>query len=443
MCIGVAGGGGAIVFSLAIRLATGLFLGSIVGYVPPGEDTSRLFSFWGAVHPWLLPLVTSLGGLLSGIIVYWLAPEAEKGGQDTAIRAIHENKSPRLRVFLVKIIGSALVIGTGGSAGREGPLAHIGASIGLAIGNVCHLNARERRLALIVGMAASISAIFRAPLGGAILAVEILYQEGMAGEALIPAFLASMVGYALFSLYAGWGMVFALPGNLSPITPLQLLSFIPLGMFCGLLGTLYALSLQKIGVVFHGLPLPRWSKPAIGGLLVGLIGCVMPQILSTSYGWIQISMGPGLFALPFWVLLIFPFVKMLATGLSIESGGSGGIFGPGMVIGGMGGALLWRVISAFLPGLPASPAPFIIVGMMACLGGIGHIPIAAILMVAEMTGGFSFVPGSIIAVSLSCLLVGKHTLYKSQRETSQGNQQPVPVPHSHQTEQHGNELIEV
>ncbi len=443
--IGIAGGGGAIAFYLAIRLTTGLFLGTIVGYLPPGaagEGTTRVLSFWGAARPWLLPLVTALGGLLSGIVVYSLAPEAEKGGQDPAIQSFHENIPIRSRVSLVKLVASTLVIGTGGSAGREGPIAHIGASTGLTIGRLFRLNARERRLTLIAGMAAGISAIFRAPLGGAILAVEILYQEGLAGEALLPALLASIVGYSLFSLCFGWNPIFIVPGNLILTTPLQLLSFIPLGIVCGLLGKLYALSLQKVGRVFQALSLPRWSKPAVGGFLVGLSGLVMPQVLSTSYGWVQISMGPGLLALPLWLLLLFPFVKMLTTSLSIESGGSGGIFGPGMVIGGMGGALLWRLSYGLLPAIPASPAPFVIVGMMACLGSIGHVPIATMLMVAEMTGNFSLLPCAIIAISLACLLVGKQTLYKSQRATSQEVQQPAPAPHTSK-KAYNDKLIEV
>jgi CIC family chloride channel protein len=420
ICIGLAGGGGAIAFYLAIRLTTSLFLGNIIGYIPPsvaGEGSAHLFPFWGTARPWLLPLVTALGGLLSGVILNWLAPEAEKGGQDTAIRAFHESKPIRARVFLIKLVASALVIGTGGSAGREGPIAHIGASLGSVLGRIFHLNAREQRQALIAGMAAGIGAIFRAPLGGAILAVEILYQEGLAGESLLPALLSSTVGYGIYGLYFGWRPLFLIQSNLALNTPLSLLSFVPLGLLSGFLGKLYAFTFQHIGIFFQRLPLPRWSKPAAGGLLVGLIGLALPQILSTSFGWIQISMGAGLLTLPLWVLLLFPFVKMLTTAFSIESGGSGGIFGPGMVIGGMGGALLWRLSSAFIPGLPVSPIPFVIVGMMACLGSIGHVPIAALLMVSEMTGAFSLFPPAIIAVSLACLVVGKQTLYTSQRGT--------------------------
>ena len=418
--IGIAAGGGAIAFYSAIRLVTSFSLGAVVGYLPPnptGEGTHHIQSLWEAPRPWLLPIITSLGGLLSGIIVFCLAPEAEKGGQDTAIAAVHQNKAIRVRTSAVKLVASAIIIGTGGSVGREGPIAHIGAGIGSVMGRLFHLNKQDQRLTLVVGMAAGISAIFRSPLGGAILAVEILYQSGLAEDALIPALLASTAGYCIFGLKEGWHPIFALPENLTFHVLPQLLYYVMLGILCGLLGKLYAYGFHVIQLVFRRLSLPIWIKPALGGLSVGLIALVMPQVLGTGYGWIQISMDKGLLTLPLWVLLLFPFVKILATGLSIESGGSGGIFGPGMVIGGMGGALLWRLSHNLLPGLPPLPAPFVIIGMMALLGGIGHVPIATMLMVAEMTGNLSLLAPAMISVSLSYLLVGKQTLYKSQLAT--------------------------
>src|SRR5258708_27360245 len=143
--------------------------------------------------------------------------------------------------------------------------------------------------------------------------------------------------------------------------------------------------------------LPRWVKPGIGGLLVGLIGLVLPQALGMGYGWVQVSMGPGLLSLPLWVIIALPFAKIVTTGLSVGSGGSGGIFGPGMVIGGMLGATVWRLCYHVLPGVPATPAPFVIVGMMALFGGIAHAPLAVMLLVAERTGNPSLLPPALIS----------------------------------------------
>jgi CIC family chloride channel protein len=236
-------------------------------------------------------------------------------------------------------------------------------------------------------------------------------------EAIIPALIASIVGYSVFGAWSGWNPIFATNTNLAFTSPPQLLYYLVLGVLCGGVGLLYARGFYGITHLFHRLPLPRWVKPGIGGLLVGLIGLVLPQALGMGYGWVQVSMGPGLLALPLWVVLALPFAKIVTTGLSIGSGGSGGIFGPGMVIGGMLGATVWCLCYHVLLGIPATPAPFVIVGMMALFGGIAHAPLAVMLMVAEMTGNLSMLAPAMIAVGIASILVGKATIYTSQVDT--------------------------
>ncbi|HEU5380178.1 MAG TPA: chloride channel protein [Ktedonobacteraceae bacterium] len=415
--IGIVAGVGAIVFYAALRLATGFFLGTLVGYLPPGsagEGATRVVAFWTAAHPWLLPGVTTLGGLLAGLIVSSLAPEAEGGGQDAAIATFHHNGTMRVRMPLVKLVASALLVGSGGSAGREGPVAQIGAGIGSVMGRLLRLDIHDRRIALIAGMGAGIGAIFRAPLGGALLAAEILYQNDLEVEALLPTFIASTVGYSIFGFWSGWSPLFATPGNLAFTSPPQLLYYVLLGLVCGLMGILYAHVFHGMTSLFRRFPAPGWIKPAVGGLAVGLLGLGVPQVLGTGYGWVQFSMGLELQTLPFWVLLLLPFAKILTTSLSIGSGGSGGIFGPGVVIGGMTGALCWQLGHSLLPGFPPLPAFFVIIGMMALFGGIAHAPVAVMLMGLEMTGNLSLLAPAMVAVSLASLLVGKNTLYPSQ-----------------------------
>ncbi|MGH2479533.1 MAG: chloride channel protein, partial [Ktedonobacteraceae bacterium] len=177
--IGLVAGLGAIAFYAAIHLATLTVLGGLVGYVPPspaGEGGGGAQPFWEAARHWLLPLVTGAGGLLSGIIVFKLAPEAEGHGTDAAIKAFHEGTTIRARIPLVKLVASAITIGTGGSAGREGPAAQISAGFGSLLASALKLNQQDRRIALATGIGAGIGAIFSAPLGGAILAAEILYK---------------------------------------------------------------------------------------------------------------------------------------------------------------------------------------------------------------------------------------------------------------------------
>nr|BBH86093.1 chloride channel protein [Thermosporothrix sp. COM3] len=418
--IGVVAGVGAILFYAAIHLASTLFLGGLVGYRPPepaGEGSTSVMSFWQAAHPWLLPVVTTLGGLLAGAIVFTLAPEAEGHGTDAAIAAFHQGKPIRARIPLIKLVASAITIGSGGSAGREGPAAQISAGFGSLLATLLRLDARERRIALATGMGAGIGAIFRAPLGGALLAAEILYLKDMETEAIIPALIASIVGFSIFGSWSGWNSIFATPEHYDFTQPVQLVYYVVLGLLCGGIGILYARGFYGITELFQRLRLPRWVKPGIGGLLVGLIGLVLPQAIGMGYGWVQLSMSQALLQLPLWVVVLLPFVKILTTGLSVGSGGSGGIFGPGMVIGGMVGAMLWRLGYHLLPGLPASPGPFVIVGMMAMFGGIAHAPLAVMLMVAEMTGNLSLLAPAMIAVSLAYLIVGDNTIYQSQLKT--------------------------
>jgi CIC family chloride channel protein len=418
--IGLVAGIGAIVFTLAIKLATQFFLGRLVGYLPPdpaGEGTLGVMPLWAAARPWLLPVVTTLGGLLSGILVFSLAPEAEGHGTDAAIAAFHQGKPIRARIPLVKLVASAITIGSGGSAGREGPSAQISADFGSLLGNMLHLDTQDRRIAIATGIGAGIGANFRAPLGGAVLAAEILYKHDLEVEALIPGLIASIIGYSLYGVFFGWKPIFAVPASLAFTSPLQLLYYVLIGLFCGLIGLLYARGFYSLTHGFHRLSLPNWIKPAIGGLFVGLIGLFLPEALGMGYGWVQVSMGSGLLAIPLWVILLLPFAKIVTTGLSIGSGGSGGIFGPGMIIGAMVGATVWRLSYHVLPGVPDTPAPFVIVGMMALFGGIAHAPLAVMLMVAEMTGNLSLLAPAMLAVGISIIIVGGKTIYTSQVDT--------------------------
>ena len=418
--IGVVAGVGAIAFFAAIGFATRYLLGSITGYLPPnpaGEGGTVVQPLWSAARPWLIPLVTAAGGLLAGIIVFGLAPEAEGHGTDAAIKAFHDGKPIRARIPLIKLVASAITIGTGGSAGREGPSAQISAGFGSLLGGILHLDAQDRRIAVAVGIGSGIGSIFRAPLGGAILAAEILYKNDLEVEAVIPSLIASIVGYSVFGLWSGWLPLFATSGNLAFTSPPQLIFYIVIGLLCGLIGVLYARGFYGLTHFFHRLHIPNWIKPGIGGLLVGLIGLALPQALGMGYGWLQVAMEQSIMSIPLWVIFLLPFAKILTTGLSIGSGGSGGIFGPGMVIGGMVGAAIWRLSYHVIPGIPDNPAPFVIVGMMALFGGIAHAPLAVMLMVAEMTGNLSMLAPAMIAVGIASIIVGKKTIYTSQLDT--------------------------
>jgi CIC family chloride channel protein len=414
--IGIVAGLAAIVFDAAIRFVTEFFLGTVVGYMPPAPAGEGLTVVMPMAHPWRLPLVTTLGGILSGLIVFKLAPEAEGHGTDTAIAAIHHHDGRvRARIPPIKLVASAITIGSGGSAGREGPTALISAGFGSLLAGWLGLDLGDRRIAVAAGIGSGIGAIFRAPLGGALLASEILYINDLEVEAIIPALIASIVGYTVFGSYCGFAPMFGEHPELALGSPIELAYYAVLGVASGLGGLLYARAFYGITGLFHRLRLPAWVKPALGGLIVGLIGIVMPQVLHMGYGWVQLGMrSDTLLALPLWIVLVLPFAKIVATSLSIGSGGSGGIFAPGMVVGGMLGATLWRLGYGVLPHMPQQPTAFVIIGMMALFGGIAHAPLAVMLMVAEMTGNLSLLAPAMIAVAVSTALVGDNSIYRSQ-----------------------------
>lgn len=415
--IGIVAGLGAVAFITALRFCTWLLLGQIGGYQPattfgeggvsPATDFSR---------PWAIPLVVGVGGLMSGLLVFGLAPEAEGHGTDAAIAAVHHNpRGMRARVTAVKMAASAITIGSGGSGGREGPTAQISASFGSIISRLLNLSPADSRIAVSTGIGSGIGAIFRAPLGGAMLGAELPYRNDIEVEALVPSLVASIVAFAVFGSVEGFEPIFGYHDQYHFSSVRDLGYFAVLGLVAGLMGRLYALVFHRLSATMRTLTMPRVLKPAVAGLAVGCIGLLVPGVLGTGYGQVQQALDrTALLGMPLWLVLMVPFAKILATTLSIGSGGSGGIFGPGMVIGGVTGAAVWRLLALVTPDVSSSPAPFVIVGMMACFGSIAHAPVAVMLMVAEMTGNLELLGPAIVAVVIAVLVAADTTIYTSQ-----------------------------
>jgi chloride channel protein, CIC family len=416
LIIGVIAGVAAILFIEAIDLAGDNLLGRLAGYHPPeplgeGEPVGS-----GPDRLWALPLVLALGGLLSGVIVSWLAPEARGAGADPAIYAFHhEGGRMRARVIPIKLLASAITIGSGGAAGREGPTAQIGGGIGSVIAQQLGLGAVERRRALVAGMGAGIGAIFRAPLGGAMIGAEMLYKHDFEADAVLMALISSIVAYSIFGSYAEFEPIFGGASGFAFSRPEELPYYAGLGVICGLLGLLYARSFHGTTALFDGFKrLPMWAKPAIGGFIVGSIGMAAPEAIHVGYGWVQQAFTEeGVNDFPLLLLVALPFLRILTTSLTVGSGASGGIFGPGMVIGGLTGAALWR-LGQDLPGFPQDPGAMVIIGMIAMFGAIAHTPLAMLLMVAEMTGNLSLLAPAMVAVAIATLLVGDNSIYRHQ-----------------------------
>jgi CIC family chloride channel protein len=413
--IGAAAGVGSIVLYWAIQQATKFMLGLGAGYTPPIPAGEGPTVFSAATLPWMIPLITAAGGLISGLIVYKFAPEAEGHGTDAAIDAFH-NKGGliRRRIPLVKVFASAITIGSGGSAGREGPTAQIAAGVGSALADLFKLSTHDRRIAIAAGIGAGIGSIFSAPLGGAVLSMEILYRRDFETEALLPSFIASVVGYSIFGSWHGWMPVFGL-GNAPAFNRVdELLGYIILGVVCGLVGIAYGRGFYAIRDLFRKMRAPNWVKPAIGGLIVGVMGVFLPQILGMGYGWLQFAINGNFIMLPLGILVAIVFGKILATSLSIGSGGSGGVFAPGLVIGGMTGATLWILLHNVTTFIPGSPESFVVVGMLALFGGIAKAPVAVILMVTEMTNEYTLLVPSMLACGIAYFVTMNSYIYENQ-----------------------------
>lgn len=416
--IGVVAGLGAVAFFYILTHATQLLLTDIGGYAPPtpvgeGGHPGDGGSFSDYSRPWAIPLVVALGALLSAALVFTLEPEAEGHGTDAAIDAIHKNpRQIRVRTVIVKLVASALTIGSGGSGGREGPTAQISAGFGSLLTRLFNLKPSDGRIAVAVGIGSGIGAIFGAPLGGAVLAASIAYRNDIDERALVPGFITSITAYAVFGSFEGYQPLFGHAAQDYQFDdPVQLLWFAVIGVLAGFVGLAYSRTFYGVMGLTKRLPGSntggRILKATLGGLLVGLMALGIPQVLGSGYGWAQQALDrTELLAIPLWLVIILPLAKILATSLSIGSGGSGGIFGPGVVIGAFTGGAVWRILEALdAPAVPESPAPFVIVGMMACFGSVARVPLAVMLMVAEMTGSYTIMVPAMVAVGLAYLIV--------------------------------------
>ncbi|BBX75428.1 chloride channel protein [Mycobacterium shinjukuense] len=420
--IGVIAGLGAVVFYLALTCTGQFLLGSLGGYhipTPIGEGGGR--GSTGFARPWAIPLVTTGGALLSALMVAKLAPEAMGHGTDEAIESVHgDPRAIRARAVLVKMVASALTIGSGGSGGREGPTAQISAGFCSFLTRRLGLSDEDGRTAVALGIGAGIGAIFAAPLGGAVLAASIPYRDDFDYRNLLPGFITSGTAYAVLGAFLGFDPLFGyIDAEYRFERAWPLLWFVVIGLIAAAVGYLYARIFHASVALTHRLPGGPVLKPTIGGLLVGLLGLLIPQILSSGYGWAQLAADRGsLLGIPLWIVLVLPIAKIIATSLSIGTGGSGGLFGPGIVIGAFVGAAIWRLGElSGLPGVPDAPGIFVVVGMMACFGSVARAPLAIMIMVAEMTGSFSVVPGAILAVGIASLLMSgtNVTIYAAQR----------------------------
>jgi CIC family chloride channel protein len=415
--VGVVAGCGALAFYFATNGVEHLMLGKIGNFHPPLEGTpeASFTSFIGnlsAPYRWCLFLVPALGGLISGWLVYKYAPEAEGHGTDGALEAFHRKSGIiRGRVPIVKTVASMVTIGTGGSAGREGPIAQIGAGFGSFVATKLGLSASDRRILLLAGMAGGVGATFRSPLGGALFAVEVLYRDPeFEHEGLIPCIISSIIAYSLFGAVTGWKPLLDTP-HFRFEQPAELILYLILGVICALLGVVYVKTFYGMRDMFRKLPLEDWLKPALGGLALGIMALFIPQVLGSGYGWVQAALY-GKMAL--WVMLVIALAKIIATSLTISSGGSGGVFAPSLVIGAMLGGAFGASAELLFPTLTQDPRAYVLVGMAGFFAGVANAPIATLIMVSELTGNYGLLAPLMLVCVVAMIVMRKNSIYEKQ-----------------------------
>lgn len=430
--VGAAAGLIGVAFVRALDSLQAALLHGWVGYVPlraNGEDAVTVGSVF---RWWLVVPVLFLGGLAAGYIMRW-APETRGGGADATLEAYHSGKGlVRNRVLPAKFFASLFTLSTGGAGGREGPTIQIGGAVGALVSRVLKVSARERHILLLAGAAAGISAVFRTPLGAALLVVELVYDDGFENDALVPSVLASVVSYAIATTVHPEGVLLA--HGRYPFIPAHLPLYAALAIFTSLGAVLFLSLYETSRRYFSSLKVPDHFRPAIGAAFLGVFTVALVFAISKAlggpmrgfgllgggYGLVQVAitnapwLGKGWVAVAFFAGMMV--AKAIATSFTVGSGGSAGDFAPSMAMGGLIGGAFGRAARLIFDDPRIDPGAFVLVGMGAFYGGIAHVPLAALVMVCELAGTYDLLVPAMLAQGIAFIALRQHSLYHSQRK---------------------------
>ena len=405
--------------------------------------------------PWFLLVVPAAGALLGGLLSRW-APEAFGGGGDQTIATYHGAQATvRPRLLPIKFLASVATLASGGAGGREGPAMQLGSAAGAILAEWLPTTARERRLLYVAGIGAGISAVFRTPLGAALLAVEILYRDDFDAEALVPSVLASVVSFAVSNAILGTKPLFgAMPSH--PFMAGHLPFYAVLAVVAAAAGAVFVWALHGVRDVARDSGLPRWLTPALGGMGLGCgiitvyamglhrIGPVPVEsaLLGGGYGLAQLAVAevaaPSL-AIAGWFLAL-AVLRIVATAFTVGSGGSAGDFAPALVVGALVGAAFGHAAGTLFPESHLHPASFALVGMATLYGGVAHVPLSAVVLVSELAASYDLLVPLMLGTVGAHVLLRKVKLYESQQpnrrsagagarlHTSRGGEPRVAVP---------------
>jgi len=436
--VGAAAGLVGTLFFATLEFVATMILEHLAGYNPlraHGEQIVGEIVPPVPFRPWLLWAIPAIGGLAAGIVSTRFAPETLGGGSDAIIHAFHhQGGHVRRRVPFIKGLVSVFTLGSGGSGGREGPTMLIGGSIGSLIGRYLRVTDRERRILLVAGTAAGMAAVFRTPLGAALLAVEVLHRDDFESDAVVPAVLSSVVAYSVFISFFGESTLFAHAVRY-PFVPAHLPLYALMAVLVSFVAAGFAGALHGVQHFTKTLKIPGWSKPALGGLLLGafatpvliLVGPSVGAegqglgILGGGYGAAQVAITGAPWFPEGWrgveLLVLLGLVKILATSLTVGSGGSAGDFGPSLVIGGIFGGAFGRTASLLLHDPRIDPGAFALVGMATFYGGLAHVPIASLVMTCELAGSYDLLVPLMLAEGIAFVALRNRSLYHAQVPT--------------------------
>ena len=400
----------AIVVGCLTGLAAILFV-YLIGWITDLSFSELPELLPGLGRGWLI-VIPVVGGLLGGPIIARFAPEAKGHGVPEVMQSLALNRGViRPRVAIAKIVASSLCLGTGGSAGREGPIVQVGSTLGSMIGQLFRLSADRVRNLVACGAAAGVAATFNAPIAGVAFAIEVLSGElglGVLSNVVISAVAASVVSQSLL----GPGHAFDVP-HYTLTNPLEILFYAGLGVFSAIIGVAFIRVLYFSEDRFDGWKsIPQWLKPAIGGLLLGGVAYVYPFLLQyrgladdvTQAGLPVAENIPHIFGsgfaaieaalsgpLPWELLGALVILKMLATSLTLGSGNSGGVFAPSLFMGAMLGGLFGLGIDALFPAMQLQPGAYALAGMAAVFSAAARAPLTAILIAFEMSNDYAMI----------------------------------------------------
>jgi CIC family chloride channel protein len=352
---------------------------------------------------WII-LIPVIGGLIVGPIIYFFAPEVKGHGVPEVMQAILlKGGAIRGRVAFVKAIASAITIGTGGSVGREGPIIQIGSSLGSMVGQFFRVPTKRLKTLVGCGAAAGIAAAFNAPIAGALFAVEIILMDFAVAQ-FSPIVISSVMATVISRSFEGDFAAFIVP-KYELVSPNEIGFYFVLGALSGLISYIFIKALYFSEDYFdEKVRIPDYLKPAIGGLGVGIIALVFPQIMGVGYD----TMNDALYGNMIWyVAIALVFIKILATSITLGSGGSGGIFAPSLFMGAMLGYFFGSFVHQYFPEITASPGAYALVAMGGLVAGTTRAPITAIIIVFELTNDYSIILPLMITCIISTIISSK------------------------------------